>query len=68
MPAGLPPLQITMEIRAYRERPAARETGRSVNASQRANNTPLKGTSQALWEYLLTQIPAPAIHLSTAQP
>jgi DNA-binding transcriptional LysR family regulator len=63
MPAGLPPLQITMEIRAYRERPAARETGRSVNASQRANSTPLKGTSQALWEYLLTQIPAPAIHL-----
>jgi DNA-binding transcriptional LysR family regulator len=58
MPAGISPMQITMEIRAYRERPFGRETGKSLNASQRTQSVSLKGTSQVLWDYLLTQAPA----------
>jgi hypothetical protein len=47
-------LQITMEVRAYRERPARRDTPKS--ASQRSSGgetTP--HNAQALWDYLLAQ-------------
>jgi DNA-binding transcriptional LysR family regulator len=37
-PPELPGLQVTMELRAYREKPGAREAS--------------KGTAQALWQFL----------------
>jgi LysR family transcriptional regulator, hypochlorite-specific transcription factor HypT len=37
-PADLPPLAITMEVRAYRARPSGKQ--------------PAKGTAQALWGFL----------------
>jgi LysR family transcriptional regulator, hypochlorite-specific transcription factor HypT len=42
-------MQMTMEIRAYRERPSTRETKESKNDSHR----PVKRTAQVLWEYLV---------------
>jgi DNA-binding transcriptional LysR family regulator len=53
-PPELKDLQITMEVRAYRERPARRDTPKS--ASQRSSGgetTP--HNAQALWDYLLAQ-------------
>jgi hypothetical protein len=44
-----------MEVRAYRERLAVREAGRSLSASQRAQTRTPKGSAQALWDYLQTQ-------------
>jgi DNA-binding transcriptional LysR family regulator len=38
---GLPALEVAMEVRAYREKPGAREAP--------------KGTAQALWEFLTSQ-------------
>jgi len=51
-PAGLTGMQITMDVRAYREKPVARETHKS--APHRAAATP-KRTAQALWDYLQAQ-------------
>jgi hypothetical protein len=48
-------LQITMEVRAYRERLAVREAGRSLSAAQRAQTRTPKGSAQALWDYLHSQ-------------
>jgi LysR family transcriptional regulator, hypochlorite-specific transcription factor HypT len=39
-PAGMPGMEMTMEVRAYRQKPAGREAP--------------KGTAQALWAYLAT--------------
>jgi len=44
-PPGLPGLQITMDIRAYREKPMGKE-------SQRGAGKPPKSAAQALWAYL----------------
>lgn len=44
-PVGLPDLQITMEVRAYRERPTHKGAGRDL----------AKGRADALWRYLLEQ-------------
>jgi hypothetical protein len=55
-------LQITMDVRAYRERPVSSDSSRSSARGQRvAVQSPkgktqaAKGTAQALWDYLLTQ-------------
>jgi DNA-binding transcriptional LysR family regulator len=48
MPAGAKDLEITMEVRAYRERPVGKEGARNGNASK----TP-KSAAQALWDYLV---------------
>jgi len=62
--SALPPhmkgLQITMEIRAYRERLAVREAGRGLSAAQRAQTRTPKGSAQALWDYLQPQSAATA--------
>jgi LysR family transcriptional regulator, hypochlorite-specific transcription factor HypT len=47
VPAGAAPQQITLEIRAYREKPASRESLRA--------GKPHKSAAQALWTYLLEQ-------------
>jgi DNA-binding transcriptional LysR family regulator len=53
-PAGLPGMQITMDVRAYREKPAARETHKG--GVHRGATMP-KRTAQALWDYLREQAP-----------
>ena len=62
--SALPPhmkgLQITMEVRDYRERLALRETGRGLSAAQRAHTRAPKGSAQALWDYLHAQGGMPA--------
>ena len=54
-PAELKGLQITMEIRAYRERPASREGHKSFGHGGRHDQGASKGKAQALWAYLLAQ-------------
>jgi DNA-binding transcriptional LysR family regulator len=52
-PANLKDMQITMEVRAYRERPLSKEPGRSgVHANHGAGPAP-KRNAQILWDYLL---------------
>ena len=48
-----PALQITMEVRAYRERPASKESVRSGLAASRGAGVSPKRSAQALWEYLV---------------
>lgn len=48
MPAGAKDLEITMEVRAYRERPVGKEGARNGNASKAP-----KSAAQALWDYLV---------------
>jgi LysR family transcriptional regulator, hypochlorite-specific transcription factor HypT len=55
LPPSLQGLQLTMDIRAYRERLQAREPARSLSAAQRAQSRAPKGPAQALWDYLATQ-------------
>jgi DNA-binding transcriptional LysR family regulator len=55
LPPGAKDLQITMEVRAYRERPSGKEAGRTLSASQRAQSRAAKSSTQALWEYLVSQ-------------
>ena len=58
LPADMAPLQITMDVRAYRERPAVQESGRgsgnarksSSSGKNKSNGT--KSGAQALWEFL----------------
>lgn len=57
LPASMKGLQITMGVRAYRERGQLREPARALSAAQRAHNRPTKGAAQALWDYLVTQKP-----------
>ena len=46
VPADIKGLEITMDVRAYREKPLAKE-------AQRGSQYPPKGAAQALWDYLL---------------
>jgi DNA-binding transcriptional LysR family regulator len=56
LPPGMSDLQITMDVRAYRERPSGKEAGRTLSGAQRAAAAPQpKGTTQALWDYLVAQ-------------
>jgi len=55
LPAHMKGLQITMEVRAYRERLSSREAARGLSAAQRAQTRAPKGSAQALWDYLQAQ-------------
>ena len=60
VPADLNGLQITMDVRAYRERPVARESGKALAVRTASPNGPAsKTTAQALWDYLLTHNVSP---------
>jgi DNA-binding transcriptional LysR family regulator len=48
LPANSPDLQITMEVRAYRERPLGKD-------AQRNGAKAPKSAAQALWNYLATE-------------
>ncbi len=59
VPPDLAGLRITMEVRAYRERPTPAERGRSANGHDKAATSSgkhrhgaVKGNAAALWEYL----------------
>ncbi|WP_210542137.1 LysR substrate-binding domain-containing protein [Rhodoferax sp. PAMC 29310] len=55
---GLANLQITMEVRLYRERPTVREPGKSGVQTNRNGAPSAKRNAQSLWDFLLTQPPA----------
>jgi LysR family transcriptional regulator, hypochlorite-specific transcription factor HypT len=57
LPASMKGLQITMGVRAYRERAQLREPARALSTAQRANSRPTKGAAQTLWDYLVAQKP-----------
>ncbi len=61
LPADMSTLQLTMEVRAYRERPSSGEGHRATtvngkpvatNGKTKANNH--RNNNQALWDYLLS--------------
>ena len=55
---GMKGLQITMEVRAYRERPSVKEVGKTgVHTNRSAGPSP-KRSAQLLWDYLLAQTTA----------
>ncbi len=57
-PLDMKGMQITMEVRAYRERPSARENGKAAPPAARAvapaGHAP-KSSAQALWDYLIAR-------------
>ena len=57
-PGFLQDLRITMEVRAYRERPQARDAVKSAGQSARGAGPGPKRHAQALWDYLLRQAAA----------
>ena len=57
-PPELKDLEVTMEVRAYREAPSRKEAQRAGHHTSKSSNAPQKRTAQALWDYLLAQ-PAP---------
>ena len=66
MPADMAPLQITMDVRAYRETPVNPDAGRgSVRGSKSAGSHAKtrahadKGSAMALWDYLQQQSTVP---------
>ncbi len=52
LPQNLLDLQITMEVRAYRQLPTSKEPARSGMPASRASGVTVKRSAQALWEYL----------------
>jgi DNA-binding transcriptional LysR family regulator len=54
-PPDMKGLQITMDVRAYRERPSGKEAGKSGVHTNRGTAPTPKRNAQALWDYLLTQ-------------
>jgi hypothetical protein len=54
-PAGLSGLQITMDVRAYRERPSLKDSSKLATLGARAGGAGPKRNAQALWDYLLVQ-------------
>ena len=57
-------LQITMDVRAYREKPAGHENLRAasrhakpVATTPKTRTQNARTSAQALWDYLLTQTP-----------
>ncbi len=57
-PPDMNGLQITMDVRAYRERPSGKEASKSGVHTNRGTTQPPKRNAQALWDYLLTQAAA----------
>jgi hypothetical protein len=58
LPPELDGMQITMEMRAYRERPNLKDTHRAGAAPQRVPPSEAPHSAQALWDYLLSSHPA----------
>jgi DNA-binding transcriptional LysR family regulator len=61
LPPEIEKLEATMEIRAYRERPAASAPGKPGARSVKGEGAPVrgnKGTADALWAYLVGTQPA----------
>lgn len=58
-PPELRDLQITMDVRAYRERPLQRDTGKGGVTVAQAGRLAPKHDAQALWDYLVAQNPSP---------
>jgi hypothetical protein len=54
-PPEMKDLQITMEVRAYRQRPSGKEAGKSGVHTNRSAAPGPKRNALALWDYLLTQ-------------
>ena len=52
-PADMKNLDITMEVRAYRERPSGKELGKSGVHTNRSPGPAPKRNAEALWDYLL---------------
>lgn len=61
LPPEIESLEATMEIRAYRERPAASAPAKAGarSAKSEAAGPRAKGTVEALWAYLVGTQPAP---------
>ena len=58
LPPDMKDLQITMEVRVYRERPSGKEVGKAGVHTNRSAAQSTKRNAQALWDYLLTQAAA----------
>ncbi len=59
MPPDMKGLQITMEVRAYRERLSVKESGKSASHTNRSLGTGAKKNTHALWDYLVAQAVTP---------
>jgi DNA-binding transcriptional LysR family regulator len=64
VPPDMPAMQITMDVRAYREKPVPHDTLRSaprhskpVATTPKSRTPGVKSSAQALWDYLITQPP-----------
>jgi len=64
VPADMPAMQITMDVRAYRENPVPHDALRSaprhakpVATTPKSRTPSVKSSAQALWDYLITQPP-----------
>ena len=64
VPGDMQPMQITMDVRAYREKPAhhdsprgAARQARPVATTPKARTASVKNSAQSLWDYLLVQTP-----------
>jgi DNA-binding transcriptional LysR family regulator len=55
VPPNMKDLQITMEVRAYRERPSGKEVGKTGIHTNRSAGPSPKRNAQTLWDYLVTQ-------------
>ena len=62
VPGDMPAMQITMDVRAYREKPAHHDSlrggarhARPVATTTKTRAQAVKSSAQALWDYLLTQ-------------
>ncbi len=55
VPVDMKGLQITMDVRAYRERPFVKEGGKSGVHTHRSAGPGPKRNAQALWDYLVAQ-------------
>ena len=55
LPAGMKGMQTTMEVRVYRERPSAKELGKSGVITNRSSTLATKRSAQALWDFLLAE-------------
>ncbi|MBK9441529.1 MAG: LysR family transcriptional regulator [Comamonadaceae bacterium] len=56
-PPELKNLQITMEVRVYRERPSGRDAFKANSQTGHRGGNMAKRNAQALWDYLVTQSP-----------
>ncbi|MHB8949960.1 MAG: LysR substrate-binding domain-containing protein [Rhodoferax sp.] len=68
-PPDLKGLQITMEVRVYRQRPSFKESSKlGVTRTAPCAERPVKNAAKALWDYLLTQGHKAAAGLAQPEP